>query len=182
MSDTTTVLKEMRIDDLCVNVESILLSLIIPYKKIMTFTGSCLYAIDVLGIVLNCTDRVDITVIDSRYIKNYKGWRCVNLNTFDNNEKIRNIILWSFMKSGYGLWVRTNYQKHFIKLLDEYGYSVKIINERLRLWSDLPCYKYYITVNKEALLIPVRRLLSLNPSFFDEMPDIDIDNRGYVIC
>lgn len=144
----------------------------VPYK--MVNIGSNLpevFLIDTFGIIVIGLDRKDYSFIYNKIIELYPGYRMVYISTTSDILKKKDDLLWNLMRSGYMRYIRTNFPNQFKTLIINYGLGRKIINKRLEIWDDAPMYKFLIEENKSILNQAESYVLSIDPSFYDYMPE-----------
>lgn len=129
------------------------------------------FVVDYFGVVLVGLDTDDFVQVKVQLEEQFKGYRHLFLTNNSNKTKIKDEIIWEFMRSGYMRHIRLKYPSQFKTLLLDYNYGRKIIQERLKVWADKPKYKYLIQANEEALDTPISYLLAVEPDFFDYMPE-----------
>lgn len=134
------------------------------------------FSVEDFGLIVCCIDRYDYVQIKDLMLDRFKGWRLCFVTIGDNMLEKRYQILWDLMRCGYMKWLRYTYPRAIKNVLvgpDNLGQ--KIIEERLRIWADRPKYKYLIEDNKVALKNGVSRELTNDPSFFDYMPEEEVN-------
>jgi len=161
----------MRFDELCDDTRVMLQTLRLDFKEhYPTSKVEYQFIVDQFGLVVH--------VIDERFyqppeptLNPYEYWREVHIDRqSDLNEK-REEVVWELMKSGYMTWLRSENSRAFKNLIINYDYSRKIINQRLKIWGDKPKYRYWVQINTEASYASASYILSVDPSFFDYMPE-----------
>ena len=137
-----------------------------------------LYIIEDFGVIISGFERVEYTIVANRIATHYKGYRFIPITTMDNMNEKKDEVLWELMRSGYMRYIRTSYPGQFKTLLTQYGLGRKIINERLRIWGDAPKYKYLVEENRSFLGSSEVYALSMDPAFYDFMPEAVSDQQG----
>lgn len=110
-------------------------------------------------------------LVSDSVIQAYPDFRKVYIAHTDNMMEKKDEVLWALMQGGYMSWIRTNYPRDFKNLVTMQEFGKKIINRRLEIWNDQASYRYLIDYNKAALRQPATYMLSIDPSFFDYMPE-----------
>ena len=132
------------------------------------------FMIEDFGVIICGINRTDYKLVDSIIDKSYEGWRKVYITTYDDMTKKKLDILWALMQSGYMEWLRSNVPENaFRNLITRDNLARQIIEQRLKVYNNKPKYKFYIDNNKQLLgsMIDVQYVLSMNPGFFDYMPE-----------
>lgn len=101
----------------------------------------------------------------------YPDFRKVYIAHTDSLLEKKDEVLWALMQGGYMNWLRTEYQRDFKNLITFQEFGKKIINKRLSMWEGKARYKYLIQYNESALRQPATYILSIDPSFYDYMPE-----------
>ena len=127
--------------------------------------------IESFGTVVIGLDRRDYSQIISKLVELYPGYRLFFISTEDNILETKDKFIWELMRSGYMRYIRTRFPGAFKQLISFQGYSRKIVNERLKVWDGEARYKYLIEENEEALHQSESYILSVDPSFYDFMPE-----------
>lgn len=143
----------------------------VDYKKESLIKGiSVQFIIDVFGTIVCGLNRADYKIVDDQVRQNYPGWRVVYITTYDNLLEKKDDVIWALMRGGYMKYIRTTYPRAFKELITFQEFGKKIINKRLEIWNNQPCYRYLIEDNEDAKLNPVTYILALEPSFYDYLP------------
>lgn len=137
---------------------------------------SILFIVEDFGLIVCCIERIDYVQIKEIVAKDYKDWRLFFIATSDNVAEKKNQVLWDLMRCGYMKWLRFNFPRQIKNvLIGPNNLGNKIIEERLRVWNGRPKYKYLIEDNRVAIRNGVQRELTNDPSFFDYMPEEEIN-------
>ena len=128
------------------------------------------YVIDIFGVVVSVINPTDYGVVNEKIDTVFKDYRKIFISEKDDLDEKRYETIWALMQSGYMRWLRFQYPSQFPSLIESNNLSNLIIDERLKRWSNKPMYKFLIQDNIEAKSVGSRRLLSLDPGFFDYMP------------
>lgn len=125
---------------------------------------------------------VVVHVVNSKFFEipeldPYEDWRQIYINEHDNLNKKREETVWEIMKSGYMIWLRETHPQAFKNLILNYDYSKKIIDQRLKIWNGKPKYTFLIERNIKARSMSSGYILSVEPGFFDDMPEGEIKNE-----
>lgn len=107
----------------------------------------------------------------------YEDWRQIYINEHDDLNKKREEMVWEIMKSGYMIWLRETHGQAFKNLILNYDYSKKIIDQRLKIWNDKPKYAFLIERNVRARSMSSAYIMSVEPGFFDYMPEGEIEDE-----
>jgi hypothetical protein len=157
---------------LMVEVEAIVSALHVPYN--VESLGKNLPSIvkcELFGTVISGIEAKDYSFVKEKIEEKYKGFRIVFVTTADNLIDKKDDIIWELMRSGYMRYIRQTYPKQFNTLIMYHSLGNKIINERLRLYGDRPCYQFLVEENKAALRQQPSFVLSIDTSFYDYMPE-----------
>jgi len=162
-----------RIIDLVTEVKIILKALHVPYKVInlgRDLPEACL--VSIFGTVVMGIDGKDYSYAISKLNAEYKGFRIFFITPVDNLIEKKDELIFDLMRSGYMRYIRITYPRQFNGLIKDYGYGRKIVNERLRIWGDLPRFQFLVEENKLALEDQSEvYIMSVDPSFYDYMPE-----------
>ena len=101
----------------------------------------------------------------------FPGWRVVYVNTKEAVYERKEEVLWALMRSGYMSYIRNIYPRQFNNLIVTEGFGNKVIRQRLAIWGDKPKYKWLVEEDKAALKESDTYILSINPGFYDHMPE-----------
>ena len=119
-----------------------------------------------------------VHVVDRRFyeppeptLDPYEHWRQIYIDREDDINKKREETVWELMKGGYMTWLRSENQQAFKNLILNYDYSKKIIDQRLKIWGDKPKYRFLVQYNTDAYRMSATYILSIDPGFFDYMPE-----------
>ena len=161
----------MLFDELCNDTRVMLQTLRLDFKE--HYPSSKVeyqFLVDQFGLIVH--------VIDKRFyappeptLDPYEDWRQVYIDREDDINKKREETIWELMKSGYMSWLRGENSRAFKNLILNYDYAKKIIDQRLKIWGDKPKYRYLVQLNTEASYTTATYLLSIDPGFFDYMPE-----------
>jgi len=161
----------MSIDRLSYDTGVLLGALRVPYKITNIIKNvTTQFIIQDFGVIVSVFSPENYTTVDERLDSTFKGWRKVFVTNSEDLNVKRYEIIWALMKSGYMKWLRFQYSAQFSNILETDGLGNRIIKERIDRWNDLPKYKFLIQDNIIAKNMPIRQLLSKDPSFFDYMP------------
>jgi len=123
------------------------------------------------GTLVICLDGTNYSILLDKAHELYPGYRLVFITPEDNYTEKKHELIWQLARSGYIRHIRSSYPNQFKVLLNTQDYGRKIITERLRIWGTAPKYKYLVEENKVALVQSSSYILSVDPSFFDYMPE-----------
>ncbi|HLD89558.1 MAG TPA: hypothetical protein VI911_00820 [Patescibacteria group bacterium] len=162
----------MNIDALATEVEIILKALFLTYRLDFTTNKSSFYiAIPMFGVVINGIYSVNYKLTDDSIDTRFNGYRIVYVTTEDLLHEWKISLIWALMRSGYLRYIRSRYSNQFKTLIIEQDFARRIIKERLRIWADKPKYVWLANENKEALGMSAAYILSVDPAFYDMMPE-----------
>lgn len=160
------------IDDLEHEIEVMLSVLKLNYRKISIIKKTSVqYLIEDFGVIICGMERLDYGSMKEIIERDYEGWRAVYLTVHDDVSKEREKIIWELSRSGYLKWVRLKFPRQFNNFIIMEGFGKKIINERLKIWNGRNKYKFLIEDNEDALRQSETYLLSVEPSFYDYIPE-----------
>jgi len=151
----------------------ILNQLMVKFRKLnLLKDNSTQFVIDDFGLIVCCISRIDYSEVKSKVAEKFSGWRTIFITPDEDLSKKKDEILWGLMRGGYMKWLRVTYPRQIKNvLLGVENLGRKIIEERLRLWDGQPKYNYLIEDNRMALRNNLGRELTIDPSFFDFMPE-----------
>jgi len=101
----------------------------------------------------------------------YPDYRKIFISNEDNLLEKKDEVLWALSQGGYLKWLRSKYSRDFKNLVVMQEFGRKIIEQRLRIWNKSMKYNYLIEYNESALRQPATYMLSIDPSFYDFMPE-----------
>jgi hypothetical protein len=163
----------MDIQELAPEITIMVAALHIPFKEVSLGSNlPKLTLIDLFGVVVVGIDRKDYSQVLNKVAASYPHYRCVFLTTTDNLLEKKDELLWDLMRSGYMRYIRYKFPHQFKNLISNTSMGRKIINERLKIWGDKAKFKFLVEENKNALLQSETYLTTIDPSFFDYMPEI----------
>jgi hypothetical protein len=164
---------------LTAEVEIMLSALRVPYKKVpLEASLPDLFILERFGVVVAGFERIEYSIILNRVNSHYRGYRFVPVASDDDLIAKKDELLWELMRGGYMRFIRLSYPAQYKNLLFEYGLGRKIINERLRIWGDVPKYKYLVEENKRVLESSEQYVLNIDPAFYDFMPELVTNQEG----
>jgi hypothetical protein len=150
----------------------------IPYKKVSLGSNfPDVFVIEVLGVVVVGIDPADYSYMLSKLVDKFTNYRYVFISTSETMYAKKDELIWDLMRSGYIRYIRTNYTRQFNNLIQQ-NFGRKIITERLKVWGDNPKYKYLVDENKKCLDISAPYLVTIDPAFFDYMPEKPIGDEN----
>ncbi len=160
----------LNIEDLLDEINIMLSTLWVPYKRVPIKNIYDVFLLEDLGVVVAGIDPSDYSVMLSKLVDQYAGYRLIFISTIDNMFIKKDEVIWDLMRSGYIRYIRLNYQRQFTNIVQQ-NFGRKIISERLKVWENDPKYKYLIEENKRCLDIPAPFIVTTDPAFFDFMPE-----------
>jgi hypothetical protein len=146
----------------------------VDYRKMELIKSvATLFVLNVFGIAVCGINRRDYKLVDTALKDAYKDWRVSYVTTQDNFSEKKDGIIWELMRSGYLRWLRNNCSdSQYRKMMFEGGFANKILNARLKMWGDLPKYRYLRECDEFAKgQGRISEYLSKEPAFFDFMPE-----------
>ncbi len=155
-----------------VELEAIVSSLHVQYKKQQLLNEfSVQFLIEDFGVLLCGLHAADYSTLKDTVDRLFPSYRVVYVAVADSLLDKKEEIIWELVRSGYIRQIRLLYPTQFKNLLLNQDFGKQIINKRLKVWGDRAAYRYYVSENKEALNCNVNYLLTVDPSFFDYMPE-----------
>lgn len=143
------------------------------YKNLaLTHGTSYQFIIEEFGVVVCVLDVIDIVVVRNKVNELYKDWRIFYITTDDDLFYKKDELLYELMRCGYMKWIRLVYPRQFNQVVTLTDLGAKIMRKRLEIWNNKPKYKFLIEDNTDALNNSTSYVLSLDPGFFDYMPEI----------
>ena len=163
----------MLLNELEIDLQIMLDALRLEFKKIyLVKEVSVQFIIEDFGVILCGIDRTEYSTINEAIIKRFgKGWRVVYITTQDLLYERKDTFIWELMRSGYMRYIRTKFPREFKELITIQNFGKKIIEQRLKIWADDPKYRFLVEENKIALTVVTSYILSVDPSFYDTMPE-----------
>ena len=158
--------------EVAADVKILVNALHIPYKVVKLgrdLPEACL--IDLFGTIVVGIDRRDYSEILSLLHIKFKGYRLFFITTADNFTEKKDELIFELMRSGYIKYIRIKFPNQFNTLISTHNYGRKIIKERLATWGELQRFQFLVLENKEALIQSETYILSVDPSFYDFMPE-----------
>lgn len=129
------------------------------------------YVVHQFGVVVTGFLGSEYKIVSDSVAQAYPDFRRVYIAESDSLLEKKDEVLWDLMRGGYMCWLRANYQRDFKNLMTMQEFGKKIINKRLEVWNNQARYRYFIDYNTAALRQPATYMLSIDPSFFDDMPE-----------
>ncbi len=162
----------MTLDDLENNMAVMMKAFRVDYKlerliKSITFQ----FIVPDFGLVATGMVASEYKIISDSVIQEYPDYRKIYIAHTDNFMEKKEDVLWALMRGGYIKWLRSQYQRDFKNLVVMQEFGKKIINKRLEVWDGQTRYNYLIRYNEDAKVQPATYMLSIDPSFFDYMPE-----------
>jgi len=132
------------------------------------------YAIKNFGVVVCVVDKENISFVASKLYDFFSGWRVIYVTSIEELSIKKDELLWELARSGYFRWLRlTNYRK-FSSVLSTSNLANKIIKKRLSIYGNKQKYNFFRQEDESALKTSTVQLLSMDPSFFDFIPEEEI--------
>lgn len=154
--------------------KELLTALRLKYKKAVVVKNiSFQLLIEDFGVIISGIDRMEYIEVREAVNRHFPGWRDVYINTREVVYEKKEEILWELMRSGYMAYIRHNYPHQFNNLIVMEGFGNKIIRQRLDIWGNKPKYKWFVEEHKLALKESDTYILSMNPGFYDYMPETE---------
>lgn len=155
------------------DIELMLNSFMVSSKLVSILKDAAVvFSVESFGTLVCGIDRIDYMQVHEVLGDNFPGWRRVYITTQESIDKKRYDILWALMRGGYMKWLRTTFPRNVKNTLtgpDNLG--TRILNERLRIWSKQPRYKYLVEDTESVLRFGLTRELAQDPGFLDYMPE-----------
>lgn len=129
------------------------------------------FVVPQFGTVVTGFVSSEYKLVSDSVVQAYPGFRKVYIAHTDSMIEKKDEVLWALMQGGYMSWLRTEYARDFRNLMTMREFGKKIINKRLEIWDNKERYKYLIDYNNAALNQPATYMLSIDPSFFDYIPE-----------
>jgi hypothetical protein len=162
----------MDIEALATEIEVILRALLLTYRLDFTSDKNSFYiTIPMFGTVINGVYSLNYKLTNDIIDTKFKNYRVVYVTTEDLLHEWKVSLVWALMRSGYLRYIRSKYSTQFKSLIIGQDFARQIVTERLRLWADKPKYTWLINENKEALAMSATYILSVDPAFYDMMPE-----------
>lgn len=162
----------LTLDKLEIELDAIIKALHVKYKRQRLINDySVQFVIEEFGVLVCGLHAADYSMINDVLVRNFIGWRIVYVALTDSILSKKEEIIWDLMRSGYIRHIRNVFPRQFRSVLQTNDFSRQIINKRLKVWADRPMYKYLIEENKNALKYGFSYILSIDPAFFDYMPE-----------
>lgn len=162
----------MNIETLATEVEVILRALFLTYRLDFTTDKTSFYiTVPMFGIVINGLYSLDYKLTNDTIDTRFKDYRVVYVTNEDLLHEWKLSLIWALMRSGYLRYIRSKYKTQFKSLIIGQDFARQIVSERLRIWADKPKYLWLINENKEALAMSATYILSVDPAFYDMMPE-----------
>ncbi len=154
------------------DVRTLVAALHIPYKTAKLgkdLPEACL--IDIFGTVVIGIDARDYSQVLSLLHIKFKGYRLFFITSADDFVEKKDDLIFELMRSGYMRYIRIKFPRQFEGLIGTHNYGRKIVQRRLDVWGGLEKFKFMTAENKEALNQSSSYILSVDPSFYDYMPE-----------
>jgi hypothetical protein len=110
-------------------------------------------------------------IVEASTDQAYPNYRKIYISHLDNLIEKKDEVLWALMRGGYMKWLRNQYAREFYNIISMNELGKKIINKRLEIWGGLAKHQYLINYNQLALRQTTSYILSMDPSFYDFMPE-----------
>ena len=132
------------------------------------------YSIKAFGVVVCVVDAENINFVANKLYEFFSGWRVLYVTSIKELEDKKNDLLWELARSGYLKWLRLTNYRRFYNLLNTSNLANKIIKKRLSIYGDKQKYAFLKQEDESALKTSTVHLLSMDPAFFDFVPEEDI--------
>lgn len=166
------------IDNLLDEINITLSALWIPFKKVSLGSNfPDVFVVETLGVVVVGIDPSDYSYMLNKLVDQFNNYRYVFISTSETVYDKKDDLIWDLMRSGYMRYMRTHYTRQFNNLIQQ-NFGRKIIMERLKVWGDNPKYKYLVEENEKCLNISAPYLVTVDPAFFDYMPEKTIGDEN----
>ena len=161
----------LKVEFLLDEINIMLSALWIPSKRVsLGATFPDIFVLEDLGVIVIGIDPSDYSHMLNKVVAQFRNYRYIFISTSETIYERKDSIIWDLMRSGYIRYIRTKYTRQFNNLIQQ-NFGRKIIMERLKIWDDNPKYKYLIEENKQCLNISAPYLVTVDPAFFDYMPE-----------
>jgi len=162
----------MTLEELETHIEIMLRAFKVSYKieriiKNITFQ----FIVNDFGLIVSGIIGADQKLIASSVNQLFPNYRNIYISELDNLLEEKDRVLWALMQGGYISWLRSTYNRDFKNIITMQEFGKKIINQRLKIWAGKEKYKYLIEYNESALRQSATYMLSIDPSFYDYMPE-----------
>ncbi len=161
----------LKVELLLDEINIMLSALWVPFKRVSLGTNfPDIFILEDLGVVVIGIDPSDYSYMLNKIVAKFKSYRYIFVSTSETIHDRKDDIIWDLMRSGYMRYIRSKYTRQFNNLIQQ-NFGRRIITERLRVWGDSPKYKYLVEENKQCLNISAPYLVTIDPAFFDYMPE-----------
>lgn len=162
----------MSLEALGIDVAITLRTFRVGFKKLdVLVTMSVTYEIPDFGIIVCVTQPTEFGQVATTLNNRFEGYRIVYITPEDDFLEKKADIFWDLMRSGYITYLRTEYPRQFNEMIRRENLDKRIITKRLEVWDDRAKYRWLISENQAAKAEASSYVLSVNPSFFDYMPE-----------
>lgn len=162
----------MTIERLNVDIAMILKSFKVAYKPLDLFkTIATVYEVPDFGLILCGINPLEYGQVATTLSSRYEGYRIIYVTTEDTILEKKQEVLWELMRSGYITYLRSAYPRQFNELVRFENLDRRIVDKRLELWGTQAKYKWLVEENMAAKNESSTYILSINPAFYDYMPD-----------
>ena len=132
------------------------------------------YSVEAFGMVICVVDASNINFVANKIYEFFEGWRIIYVTSLQELGDKKDVLLWELSRSGYLKWLRlTNYQR-FVSLLSTTNLANRILKKRLSIYGTKQKYNFLRQEDEAALKTSTIQILSMDPSFFDFIPEEDI--------
>lgn len=132
------------------------------------------FVIEQFGTIFCIADVNDIGMVATSINDFFFNYRVVYITPSDELNTKQNDMLWELMRSGYMRWLRVVYPNKFRTAIVDQRLGDRILRKRIELYKDEPRYKFLREDDQEALKMSSGYILSIEPGFFDFMPEENI--------
>jgi hypothetical protein len=161
----------LKVEPLLDEINIMLSALWIPFKRVSLGSNfPDVFIVEDLGVVIIGIDPSDYSYMLNKVVAQFRDYRYIFISTSETMYDRKDDVIWDLMRSGYMRYIRNKYTRQFNNLIQN-NFGRKIIVERLKVWGDRPQFKYLVEENKHCLNISAPYLVTVDPAFFDYMPE-----------
>jgi len=165
-------MSEFLIESLEIHIRPILQTLRLAFDVYYLTKGTSIqFVVNDFGTIICGLDRNEYSGVNDVVESNFPGYRKVFFSSFDDPLEKKDEIIWALMSGGYMRWLRFTFPRQFTNSIVMENLGNRIIDERLKRWNDKAMFKSFIDDNKDARVNSASYILSIDPGFFDYMPE-----------
>lgn len=129
------------------------------------------FSIEQFGLVICIVEKEDIGLVATKLQDFFKDYRIIYVTPSEDLNAMKESILWDLTRGGYLRWLRVNYPRKFNQTVVEQGLGTRLLKKRISLYRNKPKYKFWIEEDQDALKIAASYITSIEPGFFDYLPE-----------